>query len=60
MGVLSVHEAVVHDVRVWPHTHSSAAADPLFLLVVEAEAIEGASEEMLGEHAALHNRWATI
>ena len=47
-GVILVHEAVVHDIPVWAQINSSVAVDRLFPMVVVVEAVEGASEEMLG------------
>ena len=41
-GVILVHEAVVHEVRVWPDMDSSEAVDVCFPLVVAAGAVGGA------------------
>lgn len=59
-GLILVHEAVLHDLELWPHMHKQEVMDRMFPLVTAAPEIEASSPEALGEHEALHRRWATI
>ena len=43
-GVIFVHEAVMHDMSIWPRMHSKEAVDRLFPLVLATDELEDTSE----------------
>lgn len=52
-------EAKAHDMDRWPHLYPVDEQAVMFPLVIAAPDIEDPTEEELGEHRALHERWAT-
>ena len=55
-----VQEACTHDLARWPHSHSTDEIEKMFPLVRAADSIEqDLDDEVEGEHARLHVRWAT-
>ena len=55
-----VQEACTHDIARWPHLHSNDEIEKMFPLVRAADSIEqDLDDEVEGEHARLHVRWAT-
>ena len=52
-------EAKTHDVDRWPHLYPADELEFRFPLVIAAEDVEAPTVEELGEHRALHERWAT-
>ena len=52
-------EAKTHDINRWPHLYPADEVEYMFPLVIAAPDIEDPTEEELGEHKALHERWAT-
>ena len=58
-GRILMVEAKAHDVDRWPHLYPTGELEFMFPLVVAAEDVETPSAEEMGEHRALHERWAT-
>ena len=59
-GEVVTHEAGRHDIDVWPHLHSPEQIAALFPIAVPVPEREDVAAEVLGEHAALHRRWAGV
>ena len=58
-GKIFMLEAKSHDISRWPHLYPVDEQEVLFPLVIAAADIESPTAEELGEHKALHERWAT-
>jgi hypothetical protein len=58
-GNILMLEAKAHDVNRWPHLYPADELELMFPLVIAAPDIENPTAAELGEHKALHERWAT-
>ena len=58
-GNIFMVEAKPHDADRWPHMYPEDELEDRFPLVIAAEDVEMPTAEELGEHRALHERWAT-
>ena len=58
-GKIFMLEAKAHDVGRWPHLYPADEQEVMFPLVIAAPDVETPTAEELGEHKALHERWAT-
>ena len=55
-----VQEACTHDIAKWPHLHSRQDIEKMCPLIRAADSVEqDLDDELEGEHARLHARWAT-
>ena len=54
-----MHEAVMHDLDVWPHLHPVELRESMFPVAVAAPEFELVDADALDEHGKLHRRWAT-
>ena len=58
-GNILMLEAKAHDIHRWPHLYPVDEQEIMFPLVIAAPDIENPTAAELGEHKALHERWAT-
>ena len=58
-GKILMVEAKAHDVDRWPHLYPAEELEVMFPLVIAAADVEAPTAEEMGEHKALHERWAT-
>ena len=58
-GKICMLEAKAHDIGRWPHLYPQDELEVMFPLVIAAPDIENPTAAELGEHRALHERWAT-
>ena len=58
-GNIFMVEARAHDVDRWPHLYPADELEAMFPLVLAADDVEVSTADEMGEHKALHERWAT-
>ena len=58
-GNIFMVEARAHDVDRWPHLYPADELEVMFPLVLAADDVEVSTADEMGEHKALHERWAT-
>ena len=55
-----VPEAVLHDIRLWPHLHESEVMERMFPTAVAAPEVEHVGPAERDELGRLHRRWAAV
>ena len=57
-GSVLVHEAVLHDLDIWPHLYTEELQASMFPTAIPVPEMEAVDPDALAEHARLHRRWA--